>query len=109
MATTNRTGQKLPLTAANLFCKNVCQDPTLFPKLDNDVFNVKWTLNTLLIAKLQLVEYVLNVAILIVLEVAPPLYTVVGSFIDYWSLSDLIILLYQIKLITLEEQINVIS
>ena len=59
-ANTNGQGQCIPLTPADLFCKNVQQDPTLFPKLANDILHTKWTSDTLVIAKSQLVEDVLD-------------------------------------------------
>ena len=56
----NGQGQKIPLTPADLFRKNVRRDPTLWPKLDNDAFHTKWTSDTIVIAKSQLVDDVLD-------------------------------------------------
>ena len=59
-STHNGQGQRLPPTEADLFKKNVRRDPDLFPRLENDAFHTKWTENTKVIAKAQLLQRVLD-------------------------------------------------
>ena len=54
------TGQRLPLTDAEIFKKSVCRDSTLFPDSKNDGHHTSWTDNMLTTAKSQRVHKVLD-------------------------------------------------
>ena len=54
------TGQRIPLTDAELFKKSVCRDPTIFPELKNDGHHTSWTDNMMITAKSQRVHKVLD-------------------------------------------------
>ena len=54
------TDQRIPITPAELFRKNVRRDPSLFPILKNDALHTTWTSNIQITGKTQLVDNVFN-------------------------------------------------